>query len=282
MAAQGWRRRGDAAGALWQTSKRTPSAAVWSGRRRRVADGGQEPDPQLADRTPRESGSADRQADDDHRRAHRLAERVAHVRCPPGTVVAALPAGNDRRGRGAARRQAVQYFAGVRRVLVVGMTGAGKTTAARRLSVRLAVPFHELDELAIGPNWATPVSFVSDVQQILEEPGWVFDSYGYDQVREQMWQAADSIVWLDYTRARILGRVLRRSLSRSLRRQPVFGGNRETWRGWFSRDHPVWWAMSQLENRRHTITALTEAAASHATICRFHRPDQFDAWLAAR
>ena len=42
------------------------------------------------------------------------------------------------------------------RIVVVGTTGSGKTTLARSISERLAVPHVELDALFWGPNW-TPV-----------------------------------------------------------------------------------------------------------------------------
>ncbi len=43
----------------------------------------------------------------------------------------------------------------VERILVVGVTGAGKSTLARVLSGRLGLPYHEMDGLYFtGPDWA--------------------------------------------------------------------------------------------------------------------------------
>jgi adenylate kinase family enzyme len=167
----------------------------------------------------------------------------------------------------------------VRRVLVVGITGAGKTTAARRLARALDVPFHEMDELAIESGWRTPASFVADVEAILRTDAWVIDSYGYDAVRSAMWDAADTVVWLDYSARVMAPRVVRRSLARSLRRTPVFGGNIETWRGWLSPDHPVWSSLRRLRARRRVIGQLAYANRREPLqVLRFRDPAELDRW----
>jgi shikimate kinase len=58
----------------------------------------------------------------------------------------------------------------MRRVLVVGMSGAGKTTAARRVATVLGLPFYEMDALAIGPRWSLAPDLVDQVGRITAEP----------------------------------------------------------------------------------------------------------------
>ena len=168
----------------------------------------------------------------------------------------------------------------MRRILVTGITGAGKTTLARAVAGRLGVPFHEMDALAlIGPGWAENPRLAEDVSAISAEPGWVFDSLGYPEVRDLLWSRADGIVWLDYPRRVVMARVVRRSVARTLRRRRVFGGNVETMRLWFTRDHPVWWAWSQYEARRAEIAARIDRFRP-AEVVRLENPRAAREWLA--
>ena len=167
----------------------------------------------------------------------------------------------------------------MQRVLVVGITGAGKTSAAQRLARLIDAPFHEMDALAIGPAWSTPADLEAAVACIVAEPRWVFDSYGYDQVRDVMWAAADTIVWLDYALPVVLLRVTRRSFSRSWHRTSLFGGNVETWRSWLSVHHPVWWALRQHAARRRVLTRLTQDSRERTRTVRLLSPAGFERWI---
>ncbi len=167
----------------------------------------------------------------------------------------------------------------MRRVLVVGVTGAGKSTAAAAIAQRLRLPFHELDALAFGPGWTRPPDFVARVTALVEEPGWVVDSWGYPEVRDLLWAAADSLVWLDFPRRVVLPRVVRRSVHRSAGGAEIFGGNRETWRGWLSLDHPVWWSMRTFRSRRRDIGARLELT-NGVSVTRLTSPAELESWLA--
>ncbi|MFC8125652.1 adenylate kinase [Streptomyces sp. NPDC057302] len=169
------------------------------------------------------------------------------------------------------------------RILVVGATGAGKSTLARALSSRLDLPYREMDALHYnGPNWATNNRLAEDVSRLTSEPRWIFDSLGTPEVRDLLWVRADTVLWLDYPKRVVMPRVLRRSLRRTVTREVLFGGNRETWRDWLSREHPAWWAWSQHASRRHAIgRRIRDPRFAPLDTLRFSHPSDTTAWLAS-
>jgi adenylate kinase family enzyme len=171
----------------------------------------------------------------------------------------------------------------MRRILVTGSTGAGKTTLARAIAGRLAIPFHEMDALAFtGPGWRENEHLLADVSRVSSGPGWVFDSLGYPQVRDLLWSRADTVVWLDYSRAVVMRRVLRRSAARTLLRRRIFGGNVETLAAWLRPDHPAWWAWAQYAARRAEIASRSaDTRFAPLDVIRLTAPRETRAWLAA-
>ncbi|MFD4548763.1 AAA family ATPase [Streptomyces sp. NPDC058466] len=169
----------------------------------------------------------------------------------------------------------------MKRILVAGSTGAGKTTLARAVARRRAIPFHEMDALAIvGPDWRENQELLEDVSHISSGPCWVFDSFGHPAVRDLLWDRADTIVWLDYSRAVVIRRVLRRSVARTLFRRRIFGGNVETVRSWFSVEHPVRWAWSQYAGRRADIAdRCADEQFAPLDVIHLRTPRAARAWL---
>jgi len=125
----------------------------------------------------------------------------------------------------------------VRRVAVVGNSGSGKTTLASALAERLGVPHVELDSLFHQPGWTPRPDAVlrALVDERTTAPGWVVDG-NYSQVRDLVWERADTVVWLDLPRAVVMRRVVARTLRRTVTREELWNGNREPWSNLWSRD----------------------------------------------
>ncbi len=113
-----------------------------------------------------------------------------------------------------------------RRILVAGTSGAGKTTLAAAVAGALGLVHVEIDALFHGPGWTPRPSFVADVERLAAGEAWVTE-WQYDRVRELLVSRADLLVWLDLSRARVMAQLVRRTVVRRVRREPLWNGNQE-------------------------------------------------------
>jgi adenylate kinase family enzyme len=134
------------------------------------------------------------------------------------------------------------------RLVVVGTSGSGKTTMAKALSRALGVPRVELDAINWQPGWrdiAThdPEEFFRRVAQAAAGEAWVIDG-NYTKARDAHWARATAFVWMDTPRWVVMRQVIWRSLSRAISKQELWPGtgNRELFRRWLDKEHPIRWA----------------------------------------
>jgi adenylate kinase family enzyme len=169
----------------------------------------------------------------------------------------------------------------MRRVIVVGTSGSGKTTVAAALARRLGVAHVELDSLAWGPNWESiPGPLLRQrVNAAIAEDTWVIDG-NYSAVRDLTWPRADTIVWLDLPRRIVMWRVISRTVRRILRREVLWSGNRESIRTAFSRDSIVVWAWTTYDRRLRDYPNQL-AAHPHVAVVRLRTDREVKAFLAA-
>lgn len=142
----------------------------------------------------------------------------------------------------------------MRRVAVTASaSGNGKTTVGRALAERIDAPFVELDALVHGPGWAE----ISDkeLRRILEPivagDRWVIDGGYRNKIGDLVLARADTVVWLDLPVHVWLPRLVRRTVGRIRREEPLWNENRESWRsGFWGRDSLLGYALRMHFDRR--------------------------------
>lgn len=174
-------------------------------------------------------------------------------------------------------------MATLRRIVVVGTTGSGKTTLARTLAQRLNAPHVELDALHWEPDWqpASPATFRERTAQALAGEDWIVDG-NYSRVRDITWDRADTLVWLDYALPLILARLTRRTILRLATRVELWNGNRERLRATLlTRDSILVWALTTYRrHKRDYARLLAQPEYAHLTVVRLCSPRATRRWLA--
>ncbi len=168
------------------------------------------------------------------------------------------------------------------RIAIVGTSGSGKTTLARQVSQRLEIPHVELDSLSWGPNWTeAPIDVLrSRVEEALSGDTWVVDG-NYSKIRPLVWSRADTIVWLDYSFAIVLGRILQRTIRRVVLQEDCCNGNHETFqKAFLSRDSMIVWVVQTYQkNRRQYLTLFQQPEFAHLKKVRLTSPAMAQRWL---
>ena len=101
----------------------------------------------------------------------------------------------------------------MKRVLVIGSGGAGKSTFATRLGRRLGLPVIHLDRLYWRAGWVEPPKdeWRLTVEELCARDGWVMDG-NYSGTLDVRLAACDAVVFLDLPRAVCAWRITKRAL----------------------------------------------------------------------
>lgn len=169
----------------------------------------------------------------------------------------------------------------MRRIHVVGTSGSGKTTFARRIAERLNIQHVELDALHWQPGWmATERDILrAQIAQELSGDGWVVDG-NYSVLRDIIWARADTVIWLDYTLPVVLWRITSRTTRRLISRTELWNGNRESVRNLFTRESIILWALTTWSKNRRTYgTLFAQPEYAHLKVIHLRSPREARIWL---
>lgn len=99
----------------------------------------------------------------------------------------------------------------MKRILVIGSSGAGKSTFARRLSEKTGLPLVHLDKLFWQPNWVETdkAEWKKIVEKTLAADSWIIDG-NYGSTMAQRLEKCDTVIFFDLPRILCVYRILKR------------------------------------------------------------------------
>jgi adenylate kinase family enzyme len=166
------------------------------------------------------------------------------------------------------------------RVLVYGVTGSGKSTAAVAIGARTGLPLTLVDELTWLPGWVPVDAAVQRemIGEIVAGERWLLDT-AYGAHLDLVLPRAQVVVGLDYPRWLSLARLVRRTVSRVITQEPMCNGNVETWRQVFARDSIIVWHFRSFARKRARMRAWA-VTPDGPEVVLFRRPRELEAWIA--
>ncbi len=145
----------------------------------------------------------------------------------------------------------------MRRVMIIGGAGSGKSTIARLLGARSGLPVHHLDALFWKPGWvqSNREEFSARLRALYQGERWIIEG-NYSATWPERSAAADTLIFLDVPTALRLWRIGRRVLGSYGRVRPDMAAGCPEQVDWaFFR-----WAANYGRRERQQAVALLEEA----------------------
>ncbi|MCU9614984.1 DNA topology modulation protein [Caldibacillus lycopersici] len=152
----------------------------------------------------------------------------------------------------------------MKKIILIGSGGAGKSTLARRLSEKLNIEVFHLDALFWKPNWVmVPRNEQIEVQQhLVKQPEWIIDG-NYNGTMDIRLQAADTIIFVDLHRLICMYRAFKRMWKYRKKTRPDMGDGCEERLDWSflkwiwtypkKRKPEILYKLSQLADEKNII-----------------------------
>lgn len=163
-----------------------------------------------------------------------------------------------------------------RRILVIGSSGAGKSTVAALLGERLGLSVTSLDRLYYEPGWKARSSaqFREEVARLVSGDEWIIDG-DFSDTYDLRFPRAEAIIDLAYSRSRCLLQALKRLAFAAREGRPDLPvGCREC----FDLSLLRWIWRYPIDNRPRINDAL-QRSGGNALQLTFTSPRELNRWI---
>ncbi len=174
----------------------------------------------------------------------------------------------------------------MKRINIVGTSGSGKSTFAKKLAARLGYPYLEMDALFWKPDWqeSSDGEFFAKLEDKLAAPAWVLDG-NYNRSVPVKWKQVDTVIWIDFSLPRTLFQATKRAIIRSVTGEELWPGtgNKETFRKSFLNKNSIllWTITTYRKNRRRYQNAAVAPEYRHINFVRLTSPKAAKKYLAS-
>lgn len=176
-----------------------------------------------------------------------------------------------------------------KRIQVMGLSCAGKSTLAAEIATLLQIPFVDLDALNWEPNWVSvaatnPAEFKRRLQQATAGDAWIVAGSYTRFSQEVIWPRLETVIWLDLPLRLLIRRVLLRSWRRWRSKELLWGTNyEEFWcqlKIWHKEDSLLYWIVTQYKRKRRSmLTFMMQPQWRHIRFFRLTSQEEVERFM---
>ena len=147
------------------------------------------------------------------------------------------------------------------KINVMGTSGSGKSTFSKNLSKKINHNYIEMDELHWKSDWveSTSEEFFKKLKKKLSSENWILDG-NYYKAQDIKWEKINQVIFLDLPLWLVLFRVIRRSISRAIKREKLWHGNKESLlRLFFSKESMIVHTVRTFQKNKYRFNELSRS-----------------------